>query len=188
MTNPSDNPGSPGPGGENPELSPQVTELLGKTREILERAREPSVETLREFADLELQPDQAYACFELFHWQDYGMNYNEFFVEKGTLSTDYNPLHDSEDSFLPELNDFVRGYFADKPDRLGQVGSTQFIKLHEAQLFKWFSECWIAAGGDKSQVLTYFAFEKEYAVRDLVTGEVMSEAEVAKRLGFDIVE
>jgi len=173
------------------EASVKLDELLTQAGEILERARESSTEALKTFTELELREDQAFACFELFYTQNYGMSYNEFYVEKdeadnSVFNIEYHPMTDARESFLPELNTFIEDSFSNARLLLSDKYGLQFAKRSEEQLFKWFSECWSAAGGKESRVPTYLALDKENQVRDLATGEVMSEKEAAIRRGFNI--
>jgi len=93
------------------------------------------------------------------------------------------------DNFLPEVMDYFDDYYQNlsKETEFTQDESIDFSDKLEKSLFDWFARCWQAAGGENSKVPTYFCFEKEYKVRDLKTGELMSEQEAAHRLGYDVV-
>jgi hypothetical protein len=156
----------------------------------LNKATDRTVEALKSFVGLKPEEDEVYACFELFWEQDYTLGYNKFFVRnsdgKQTLDTDWGPAGEMGDDFLPEVMEYFDGYYQNlsKKTEFTQDEGVDFSEKLEKSLFNWFARCWQAAGGYNSEIPTYFCFEKEYKVRDLKTGEIMSEKEAAQRLGY----
>lgn len=168
-----------------------ATKLIDDIEGILERAKEKAVETLKPYTQRQLEQNEIYACFELMNLQNYSLNYNKFYAKKddkgrSKLETDWTTIDKNYASFIPELDKYIEDVFGSQENELSQAEDEEFSIEHEKQLFKWFSECWEAAGGGHSLVPTFFCFDKEYACRDLKTGEVMSEVETAKRLGHEV--
>ncbi|GEM_PF-6425682 len=156
----------------------------------LNKATDRTVEALKSFAAIKPEENEIYACFELFWEQDYTLGYNKFLVKnsdgKQTLDTDWGPAGDMGSSFLPEVMDYFDSYYQSmsKETEFTQDEGIDFSEKLGKSLFGWFANCWQAAGGENSELPTYFCFEKEYKVRDLKTGEIMSEKEAAQKLGY----
>ena len=167
-----------------------VAKLLADIEVILEAAIQEAVEKLRPYTQRQLEPDEIFACFELWNLQNYGLNYNKFFARQNdqgriNLDPDYEPVTEDA-SFIPELDKYMEDVFGNQEFELTQAEDEEFSAEHEQQLFKWFAECWWAAGGESSAVPTFFCFEKEGVCRDLKTAEVLSEVEAARRLGYEV--
>lgn len=166
-----------------PQASPSVSDIIAKTQTILERAELTSIETLKPFTELQLQPNQVFAAFELFHEQSYGLNYNKYFAGNVASSADLSviaaPVSPTGESFLPNLHNY-------EDEILGNVALTQTQLLEwsdrsEALLVTWFTSCWLAAGGSSSLVPTYFCLEKRGQYHDMATGEALDQATAAQR-------
>jgi hypothetical protein len=66
------------------ETTGDVARIIQNIERILADAEPVTIEALRPFVQEKPKQDQIFSCFELFHTQDYGLNYNRFFVkEKG---------------------------------------------------------------------------------------------------------
>lgn len=174
---------------EIPQEATHVDEIISETEKILAQASARSIEELRSFVVLQPDEGEIFACFELFHGQDYGMNYNKFFPKKpGSLSNMdvvWGPIDESNECFLPELRDFEEELYSYAD--LSEAEVIEWTKKSEELLAKWFSQCWIAAGGKGSTIPTYFCFEKEYMCRDMLTGEIITEEEAARRAGYTAI-
>lgn len=169
-----------------PQETTKVDSIIAKTEEILAQATERTTEKLKLFVTLQPEEGEIFACFQLFDEQDYEMNYNKFFPKKpdSLNSMDVAPgaVDESNESFLPELRDFEEELFSNT--ELTESEGIDWTKKSEDLLTKWFSECWIAAGGKDSIIPTYFCLAKEYKCRDMSTGEIISEKEAARRAGY----
>lgn len=171
----------------------RVITVHNEIEAALNKATDRTIEALKPFVAEEPDENEIYACFELFWEQDYTLGYNKFLVKdtggRQTLSTDWGPAGEMGDNFLPEVMDYFDDYYQNlsKETEFTQDEGIDFSDKLEKSLFDWFARCWQAAGGENSKVPTYFCFEKEYKVRDLKTGELMSEQEAAHRLGYDVV-
>jgi len=169
--------------------SSTIDSLLTKTREILAASEADAIESLKPVVTKEPPKNAIFACFELFDTQDFGMNYNIFSVGKAdgkdVLNTDWTTFQGEGVSFIPKL----KAYSEEDTGaaELSEKEGREFTVKLEKLLFEWFAKCWKAAGGEHSTLPTYFAFDKEYKCRDLFTGEIMSEEETAKKLGYDVV-
>ena len=169
-----------------------VARIIQDVEKILTEAEHTATEALRPFVKEKPQQDQIFSCFELFYTQDYGLNYNRFFVkEKGgkkILDTKWGSAV-SDKSFIPRLATYIEKTFAqtDSGIELSEKEGILFTEKHEQPLFSWFARCWKKAGGEHSTVPTYFAFDKEYRCRNLSTGEVLTEQETAAELGYNTV-
>ncbi|HWU43324.1 MAG TPA: hypothetical protein VN132_07800 [Bdellovibrio sp.] len=163
-----------------------VEQILKEIDSILLDAKAECIKALQPVFLIKPKPDQVYSCFELFHMQNYALGYNSFFLRNGELEVDYAclPPFTGEESFLPKLASYFQDLF--KKVELNEKDGIRFTAEHEKQFLKWFKEVWLAAGGDKSLVPTYFCFEREYQVQDIISGEVMSEEDGARRLGYKI--
>lgn len=159
----------------------------------LNKATDRTTEALKSFVSRKPEENEVFACFELFWEQDYTLGYNKFFVKNtdGTqiLDPDWGPADEMGNDFLPEVMDYFDKYYQNmsKETEFTQDEDIDFSEQLERSLFNWFAKCWQMAGGENCEVPTYFCFEKEYKVRDLKTGEVMSEQEAARRLGYNVV-
>lgn len=159
---------------------------------LLDRATPRCTQFLIPFAQKELEESEIYACFELWWNQNYSLGYNKFFVKetdgRKELDIDSGPATPEGESFLPEILEYFDHYYENlsKDTEFTQEEGINFSEKLEGTLLKWFADCWHAADGENSKVPTYFCFEKEYKVRDLKTGEVMSEDEAAHRLGHNV--
>jgi len=169
-----------------------LTRIIQDIEKILIEVEPATTEALRPFVQEKPQQDQIFSCFELFHTQDYGLNYNRFFVKeengKKILDTEWASAV-SDKSFIPQLAAYMERTFAqtDSGIELSEKDGILFTEKHEQQLFSWFALCWKNAGGEHSSIPTYFAFDKEYQCRNLSTGEVLSEQETAAKLGYNTV-
>ena len=168
-----------------------VTKLIADIEVILEGTKEKTVETLKPYTQKQLEQDEIYACFELMNLQNYFLNYNKFYAKKDDkgrikLETDWTAIDENYTSLIPELEKYMEKVFGSQENELSEADDEKFSINHEEQLFKWFSESWEAAGGEHSLVPTFFCFDKEYACHDLKTGEVISEVEAARRLGYEV--
>ncbi len=163
-----------------------VNDVIRDIDSILEKATESAVKKLVPLTLLERQENQAFSCLELFHMQHYELVYNSFYVRNRSLDTIYasHEGFDGKQSFIPELNQ----YFMNIGGTLkwSQAEGLSFTQAHEKQFLEWFKNCWKSAGGENSKIPTYFCFEKEYQVQDIMTGEIMGEEECARSLGFDV--
>lgn len=175
--------------------------FLSEIDAILERAVPRSIELLRVPAARPPRLGEIFACFELYHFEDYGMNCTSFSIEDGELVTDCAAFPDDNfGSFLPELNSYIQGLYSDRfreafeeAKGLGlykglwdQGTSEDFTARHERQLTIWFARLWDAAGGREAKVPAFFCFGKEYQLRDIFTFELFDEDEGARRLGYPI--
>lgn len=171
-----------------PKPSPAVKTILDKIESILNQSRGATIKKLVPYVSREPKAGEVFAYFELYLYQNYGMNYNTVYVEDKKLDYDYN-LIDEGESFLPQLNDYSENdeaydYFL---DHISQDDDRVYSQLLEKMLFEWFVNCWFEAGGEQCQIPTLFSFEKEYRVRDMSTGELMKESEAASRiLGYAV--
>lgn len=171
-----------------PDPSPAVKAILDETEDILNRSRETTIEKLAPYVSREPKAGEVFAYFELFLYQNYGMNYNTVFLEDKRLDYDYDFIAQGE-SFLPRLYEYseTNEAYAYFMDHLSQDDGSVYSQLLEKMLFEWFTDCWFRAGGEKSKIPTFFSFEKEYRVRDMSTGELMKESEAASRiLGYAV--
>jgi hypothetical protein len=158
-----------------------VATILERCAVILEENRARAVAALRPRTTQAPAPGQVFSCLELFHMQDYSLNYNSFSVTPDKkLATDWAVFDPAIGCFIPGLPEYLAEVFATE---YSEDEGIDFTARHEAQLFAWFSTCWDQAGGRTTRIPTYFCFEKEYQCRDLSTGEIMTEEEVANRLG-----
>ena len=167
------------------ETTGDVARIIQDIEKVLADAEPATIEALRPFVQEKPKQDQIFSCFELFHTQDYGLNYNRFFVkEKGgkkILDTEWGSAI-SDESFIPQLAAYMEKTFSQT--ELSEKDGILFAEKHEQQLFSWFARCWKSAGGEHSIIPTYFAFDKEYRCRDLSTGKIFSEKEAALQLGY----
>ena len=173
------------------EKHERVEKILSEMQQILDSAVEKSADALKQYVALEPKPGQVYATLELFSNQNYCLTYNRFYVkEEGgrkVLDTEWGAdgtAERAQESFIPELD----AYAAKVLDGVDYSDAEQqdFGPRHSKQLFEWFAECWQQAGGEHSRTPTYFAMNKEYMCQDIMTGEMMTEEEAAKRLGQEI--
>lgn len=170
----------------------RVTAAHSRIENALSKATDRTIQALRPFAALKPEEDEIYACFELFWEQDYTLGYNKFYAKnvdgRQVLKTEWGPAAEMGDDFLSEVMDYFDTYYEDlsKETEFTQDEGRDFSDKLEKSLFGWFAYCWQTAGGEHSEIPTYFCFEKEYKVRDLKTGEIMSEAEAAQRLGHSV--
>lgn len=163
-----------------------VDEVLRKIDQILAAAKTDCIQSLKTIVKTQPQKDQIYGCLELFHMQNYELVYNAFFARNGKLDVDYAclPNFEGNKSFIPALNEYFKSII--EKVGWGQAEGEEFTLKHEAQFLEWFKECWTAAEGSQSKVPTFFCFEKEYRVQDIMTGKVMEEDEAARMLGFNV--
>ncbi len=163
-----------------------VNDVIKEIDLILENATENTVNKLAPLVQLDRKENHAFSCLELFYMQNYELIYNSFFVRNRALETVYasHEGFDGKQSFLPELKEY---FISTKNDlNWNQNEGIAFTQAHEKQFLEWFKNCWKSAGGENSKIPTYFCFEKEYQVQDIITGEIMEEEECARLLGFDI--
>ena len=173
-------------------ISERVAAANSEIEDALSKARDRSIQALVPFVGRELEEGQVYACFELWWEQDYSLGYNRFFIKevdgRQHLETDWGLAGEEGVSFIPEIVAYFDDYYNNmsKDTELMEDEGIDFSTLLEESIFKWFSSCWEAAGGEQSKVPTYFCFEKEYMVRDLKTGEVLSESAAAQKFGYTV--
>jgi len=167
----------------------KVEKIIHDIDGLLDAAKERAVAQLTPAVIWELKKDQGFSCFELFHCQNYSLLYNRFYLKeangKSEIDSDFAYYMESEDSILPELNDYIEKFFQ-QGNELTESEGQLFTERHETQLLAWFSDCWKAAGGEQAQIPTYFSFEREYLYRDMFSGDVLEESEVFERLGYTI--
>lgn len=162
-------------------MSLSVEKVVNDIKTILDNNIASCSERVKNKVSIDPLPGQIFACFELFTSQNYGMNYNLSFVKDGAVDTVFNEFTDSGESFIPDLEAYMLTANADI--RWGDSEDMEFAEQHEQLIQEWFAKVWEQAGGKASKVPTFFAFEKEYMVRDIFTHEIMEETEAATRLG-----
>lgn len=165
-----------------------VKKILNEIQDILNQSREATIEKLKPYVNREPKANEVFSYFEIFLYQNYGMNYNTVFAEDEKLDYEYDMINDGE-SFVPLLTDYSENNegYDDFIEHISTDDDHVFSRLSDKQFFEWFASCWFEAGGEHSKVPTFFSFEKEYMVRDMSTGELMKESEAASRiLGYAI--
>lgn len=174
---------------EEPPKQERVDKIVADISKILERASESATQKLRSYVDMEPQEHQVYATLELFSDQNFCLSYNRFNVKdvdgKKLLDVEYDVEDSSGTSFIPELDEYETKLF----DGVDYTTAEQedFALRQSKMLFEWFATCWKSAGGEHAKTPTYFAMNKEYMCQDILTGEVMTEEEAAKRLlGYEV--
>lgn len=166
----------------------RVDKIIADISEILERSTPQTVEKLKSFVDTEPVQDQAYATVELFSDQNFCISYNRFYVKevdgKKILEPEWDVNDSSAESLIPELDAYETKMF-DGVD-YSDAEQNYFGPRQSKMLFEWFAKCWKAAGGEYSKTPTYFAMNKEYMCQDLSTGEMFTEEDAARRLGYEV--
>ena len=165
-------------------MSTVVDQLIQKVEAILAQIKSRTIDALKPYTVRKPKPDQLFSCLELFYIQGCTLSYNSFFARRaeGVLETEYEAFEGNQESFLPELREFIEQLRSEV--ELNEKEGVELFERYEHQLQTFFSDCWKEAGGERSLIPTFFAFEKEYRCRDLISGEVMEEHEAAARLGF----
>jgi len=157
---------------------------LQEIEKILNGVTDATIEKLKPFTTRQLKEHELFACFELFHMNDYAMGYNQTFLKEGALDTEYSSTDESiGESFLPQLRDYFEQQLVTMYGEFTLEEGGQYTKKLEELLVTWFSNCWKQAGGEDSIVPTYLMLEKEYdVIHDMSTGEILTEKEIVKRL------
>jgi hypothetical protein len=143
---------------------------------LIKQAEVSCTELLKPLTTREPKENELYAILEVFNCQDYGLNYN--LVSKD-LDIDFQKL--GEASVIPGLQQHIETFLEGKTTSKEQ--DEGFDEILRSRIFDFFSKCWKEVGGMQTKTPTYFCFEKEeYELRDLRTGEILSEDEVSSRL------
>lgn len=175
---------------ENPKKI-SIQEMLQNTERILADYQSEAIEKLKPFVSRNLAPGEIFAYFEIFDLDTYALAYNKASLitdETGAekIDIDFAPAFSGEvESFIPKLNEYLSQIFENTEFSEGE--SQNFTKDHEDLIFKWFGVCWEKAGGKESKIPTYFCFGPTYGeVKDIFTGEVLTEDQAAKKSGVII--
>ncbi len=168
----------------------RVDKIIGEVTGILERAEGAAVEKMRTYVEMEPKEGEIYRTLELFADQNFCLVYNSFKVTdedgKKKLGADYDVESSSETSFISELDEYETKTFDGV--EFTDKEAMDFGTRQSEMLYAWLSTCWKAAGGEHSKTPTYFAMDKEYMCHDPLTGEVLEEEDVARKLGYDVVD
>lgn len=166
----------------------RVEKILADITGILERATPQAVEKLKAFVTIAPKPHQAFATLEMFSDQNYCVTYNEFYIKeengKKALDVKWDVKDSSAEPFVTELDEYAAKTF-DNVD-YSDAEQADFAPRQSKMLFEWFAKCWKEAGGEHAKTPTFFAMNKEYMCQDLTTGEMATEEETARRLGYDV--
>lgn len=163
-------------------MSKTVEIVIKEIEQLLQNSMESCSQKLVPFVVKEPQLNQIFACFEIFHTQNFCMNYNLFLKRNDEFESKYEALNGSTESFIPEVDAYIRKTASEV--KWGDKEEANYAQRLEELLQKWFVQCWDKAGGRNSKVPTFFCFEKEYMVRDIFTHEILEETEAAGRLGY----
>ncbi len=88
-----------------PDPSPAVKTVLDEISEILHQSRQATIDKLTPYGIREPKSSEVYAYFELFLYQNYGMNYNIEHAKNEKLDYEFGSIDEGE-SFLPLLGDY----------------------------------------------------------------------------------
>jgi hypothetical protein len=168
-----------------------VETVLNKITEILDQSREHAIKTLKQFVDRDPKEGEIFATVEIMTTEGYTFTYNPFFIKEEDgqkkLNAHWGEFFSDGVSLIPKLEEYTEDVLSKHADEYTQTEGEEFTDKHIIQLSHWFKECWYAAGGEHSKLPTYLSFDKEYMCRDIITGELMEDTEVARKLGHETV-
>jgi len=168
----------------------RVNDALHQIGLALDESSAHAVEIMTKYVQREPEENEIFACMELWWEQDYSLGYNRFFVTdvngEQVLVTKWDETALGH-SLVPGILNYFDNYYQNmsRETEFTEAESMELSDNLERTLLGWMAHCWRVAGGEQTKLPTYFCFEKEYKVRDLMTGEIMSEEEAARKLGYN---
>lgn len=166
-------------GQENTQEKDPYSGIFFEVDVLLEKAKAACIERLQPLTIREPKEGEAFACVEVFNYEDFGLNYNTFSKINDEVDINFEMFGDT--TAIPGLQEHIEEHLEGKST--SQEQNEAFEEKLRERLFDFFSDSWKKAGGLEAKLPTYFCFEKEvYDLMDFQTGEVFSQQELFSKL------